>query len=305
MKNFLFAFLIFLIWSVFGMWYYSCIIKELCNEGNDAVVKENIVNDTPATKEESIESINESLINPVGAKTNVEALEFDFPKNLGIKLNLPNIGFPDGSQQFSKSIFEFLNKNQNKELIITGLMNLSESVSDSELGVKRANFVKSLLVDFGINADKISVTQKVEQFNFDNNGSYSGGIQFKFKDLSKEKLKAIESGIANKTLYSGFGSKEFIADNSLQTYALELRNYLDKYPDKQAEIIGHTDSSGALEANDWYGMERAKHVRNFLIEQGISNLKLKASSKGEREPVASNATIEGRRKNRRIEIKVN
>ena len=58
-------------------------------------------------------------------------------------------------------------------------------------------------------------------------------------------------------------------------------------------------------ANDWYGMERAKNVKQYLVSQGIDGSRLFASSKGELEPIESNATLEGRRKNRRIEIKIN
>ncbi len=254
---------------------------------------------------EVIETIQKEPSNPFELKDDNGNLIFKFPDNFGISANNNVINFPSGNVAFNKSVFKFLNENQNKELLITGLFNSDESNNNGALGLSRANFVKEMLVKFGVNADRVSVSNKLKDFSFDSNGMYKGGVLFDFVDLSEEKLKEIESGIANKTLYSGFGSKEFTADNTLQAYALELKNYLSKYPNKSANIVGHTDSVGDLEANDWYGMERAKNVKQYLESQGIDGLKLIASSKGETKPIDSNGTLEGRRKNRRIEIKVN
>ena len=286
------------------MWYHSCIIKEVCNntkaEQNVVVENETLKNDT-----EISETTPEKPSNPFEIKDEKGNLLFTFPDNLGIKIKNSSVNFPNGNDEFNESIFKFLNDNQNKELEITGLFNSDESSDNGALGLKRANFIKDLLVKFGINPDRISVKNKLKDFSFDTSGNYSGGVLFDFVDLSDEKILAKESGIANKTLYSGFGSKEFKADNTLQAYALELKNYLIKYPNKSANIVGHTDSVGDLEANDWYGMERAKNVKSYLESQGIDANRLLASSKGETEPIESNGTLEGRRKNRRIEIKVN
>lgn len=304
MKNFLIAFFVFLLWSIFGMWYHSCIIKEVCGD-NNAETKAIIETEAEDKSIEVSEITTKEPSNPFELKDENGKLIFTFPDNLGIKSNDFNVNFPSGSSEFSESVFKFLNDNQNQELLITGLFNSDESSDNGVLGLNRANFIKDILVKFGINTDRISVSNKLKDYSYDSNGNYKGGIIFDFMDISEEKLKKIESGIANKTLYSGFGSKEFRADNTLQAYALELKNYLNKYPNKSAIITGHTDSVGDLEANDWYGMERAKNVKRYLESQGIAVNRLNASSKGETEPIESNGTLEGRRKNRRIEIKVN
>ena len=304
MKNFLIAFVVFMIWSVFGMWYYTCIVQGLCVDENN-VITQDVSNNQDEIK---LSEINERYTNnsPVDQEGILDdkIIEFPFPDNLAIKSNSTAVNFPNGTTDFNESIFNFLNNNQDKELVITGLFNSKESNNNGELGLLRAESVKEQLVNFGINPDRISIENKFQDYSYDASGKFIGGLQFRFAKISTEKLKSIESGIANKTLYSGFGSKEFIPDNTLQAYALELKNYLTKYPDKNAEIIGHTDSTGDEEANDWYGMERAKNVQSFLVYQGISSNRLKASTKGEKEPVATNTTLEGRRKNRRIEIRV-
>lgn len=304
MKNFLVAFFVFLLWSIFGMWYHSCIIKELCHDTN---LDNQIITETDAIKNNDMTSdvSSKEISNPFEVKDEKGNVLFKFPDNLGIKANEFSINFPDGSDNFKELIFKFLNENQNKELTITGLFNSTETNNNGSIGLDRSNFIKNMLVKFGVNADRISLKNEFKDYNYDSEGNYTGGILFGFSDISEDKLKTIESGIANKTLYSGFGSKQFAPDNTLQAYALELKNYLNKYSNKSANIVGHTDSVGDLEANDWYGMERAKNVKLYLESQGIDGSRLVAFSKGETEPIDSNGTLEGRRKNRRIEIKVN
>lgn len=288
------------------MWYHACIIKEVCTDSEtqseQTIRNQNSVTQADTEASDTLSDLNE---NARLSETKIDKVNFNFPNNLGLKANERMVFFPDGQQAFKKSIFDFLNENQDKELIITGLFNSDEAKINDQIGNQRASYVKDLLVNFGINENRVSVKSKLSNFNYDRTKSYYGGIVFNFINFSDDKKKAIENGIVNKTLYSGFGSKEFSADNSLQAYALELMNYLEENPDKTANIIGHTDSVGDPLANDWYGMERAKNVKQYLISHGIHESRLITSSKGETEPIASNGTLEGRRKNRRIEIKVN
>jgi outer membrane protein OmpA-like peptidoglycan-associated protein len=75
-------------------------------------------------------------------------------------------------------------------------------------------------------------------------------------------------------------------------------------PDLRAHIVGHTDSDGSDEHNIALSKRRAEAVRNYLASQGIAAARLTIDWKGEREPVASNATASGKQENRRVEITV-
>jgi len=304
MKNFLFALGVFLLYSIFGMWYYSCIVKGLCN--TDAPVNTQVeVEKAPVIKnveEKKIVSIDNLTDDGfVVRDANGKSL-FSFPENIQINNKEGSVLIPESIDSFKDAIYKYLNVNQDMELIIIGLRNEDES---NTIGLERANEIKAILEDFGVNADKISVSEDKRAFKFKPDGTFIGGVNLTLSKLSAERLAEIESGIANKILYSGFASKEFRVDNTLQAYALELKNYLDKYPNKKATITGHTDSVGDDIANDWFGMERAKNVTRYLVSQGINANRLKALSKGETEPIDTNGTLEGRRKNRRTEIKVN
>jgi len=287
------------------MWYYSCIVKGLCNDNpsnSTSIESDTILNPEIAVPEKEIKSIDNLTEDGfVVRDANGESL-FSFPENLLINNKEGSIFIPESISGFKDLIFNYLNANQDMELVLTGLYNAEDKLT---MGMDRANEMKAILEDFGVNADKLSIEDGLRTFAYDSDGTFKGGLNFTVKKLSVSRLSEIESGIAYKTLYSGFGSKQFRADNTLQAYALELKNYLNKYPNKTAAITGHTDSVGDDIANDWFGMERAKNVKKYLTSQGIANNRLKAFSKGEKEPIDTNGTLEGRRKNRRIEIKVN
>lgn len=75
-------------------------------------------------------------------------------------------------------------------------------------------------------------------------------------------------------------------------------------PDVQVVITGHTDSVGSQQFNQVLSLERAQAVRNWLVQKGIASNRMRTVGRGENEPVASNATDEGRAENRRIEFYV-
>ncbi|MFM2038460.1 MAG: hypothetical protein RL432_1399 [Bacteroidota bacterium] len=84
----------------------------------------------------------------------------------------------------------------------------------------------------------------------------------------------------------------------------ELAAYLMENKQIDAEIIGHTDSDGDAEANRILSQKRAEAVRQYLIENGVEAIRVKATGKGESEPVTENNTAEGRAMNRRVEVKL-
>ena len=76
------------------------------------------------------------------------------------------------------------------------------------------------------------------------------------------------------------------------------------YPDLQLKIDGYTDSVGGEQYNQQLSDERAAAVRDYLISQGVSANNVIAQGFGKNDPIASNATPEGRQQNRRVEMLV-
>ncbi len=82
----------------------------------------------------------------------------------------------------------------------------------------------------------------------------------------------------------------------------KLINLLNRYPQMDVEIDGHTDSAGSEEKNLALSKARATSIANYLRKHGIDGRRLTVRGHGERFPIADNATSAGREKNRRIEI---
>jgi OOP family OmpA-OmpF porin len=81
-------------------------------------------------------------------------------------------------------------------------------------------------------------------------------------------------------------------------------NFLQKNTNYSAKIIGYTDSRGSASYNQRLSEKRANAVVSELIAQGVSSSQLTAKGAGEANPIATNATAEGRAQNRRIEAEL-
>jgi OmpA-OmpF porin, OOP family len=71
-----------------------------------------------------------------------------------------------------------------------------------------------------------------------------------------------------------------------------------------ARILGYTDSTGSVESNQRLSQARADSVARFLKARGLQANSIEVKGFGASDPVASNATAEGRAQNRRVEINV-
>lgn len=79
---------------------------------------------------------------------------------------------------------------------------------------------------------------------------------------------------------------------------------LREYDQTIVEVQGFTDSTGSNSLNMSLSQNRAQQVANYLQTGGIINQRLVTVGKGPSNPIASNATVEGRAKNRRVEIRL-
>ncbi|HOS87717.1 MAG: OmpA family protein [Comamonadaceae bacterium] len=68
--------------------------------------------------------------------------------------------------------------------------------------------------------------------------------------------------------------------------------------------VGHTDDVGTDAYNQKLSVKRAESVKAYLVSKGIEQNRVYTEGKGEKQPIASNKTAEGRAKNRRVEIEV-
>jgi len=84
----------------------------------------------------------------------------------------------------------------------------------------------------------------------------------------------------------------------------EAVKILNEYPEKKVIIKGYTCSIGTEAYNKGLSLRRAISVRNYLSNKGLKPNRLRVEGYGEGRPIGDNATLEGRRRNRRVEFKV-
>jgi len=93
-----------------------------------------------------------------------------------------------------------------------------------------------------------------------------------------------------------------LTENAFHSLA-ELAEYLSANPHRTITLVGHTDATGSRTANLTLSQERARTVRAVLTHRyGIDAGRIEADGVGDLVPRASNATDEGRRLNRRVEV---
>jgi outer membrane protein OmpA-like peptidoglycan-associated protein len=80
--------------------------------------------------------------------------------------------------------------------------------------------------------------------------------------------------------------------------------FVGRNPDSEIIIEGFTDSFGNYGYNKELSEYRADIVKNYFAGQGISLARIKSFGRGPENPIAANNTFEGRKQNRRVEVKV-
>jgi outer membrane protein OmpA-like peptidoglycan-associated protein len=89
-----------------------------------------------------------------------------------------------------------------------------------------------------------------------------------------------------------------------QTSLAKLAKILNKYPDTNILIEGHTDSTGTDEHNMVLSRERAQSVSQYLATLAVQSARFSITGYGETQPIVTNDTTEGQQKNRRVDIAV-
>ena len=125
------------------------------------------------------------------------------------------------------------------------------------------------------------------------------------QDLKNAKIERVGEGIKI-TFDSGilFAVDKSDLQPDAKTNITNLAKILNKYPDTNILIEGHTDSTGSSEHNQVLSEHRAGSVASFCKGLSVTGSRISTVGYGETQPVASNSTSEGRQQNRRVEIAI-
>ncbi|EHZ2549001.1 OmpA family protein [Vibrio vulnificus] len=147
-------------------------------------------------------------------------------------------------------------------------------------------------------------------------GAIGGGVGYYFDQQEKALREALlNSGVQvervgeNQLLLRlengiGFSSSSYALDSSIHNTLKGVAQILVEYPDTSLVIDGFTDSTGNDASNQILSERRAESVRSFLISQNVAAGRAVARGNGERYPLCTNSTAEGRACNRRVEIQI-
>jgi len=89
-----------------------------------------------------------------------------------------------------------------------------------------------------------------------------------------------------------------------ETNLTKLAKILNKYPDTNILIEGHTDNTGTEDYNMALSKDRAQSVSRYLATVEVASARFSIAGYGEAQPIVMNDNPEGRQKNRRVDIAV-
>lgn len=141
-------------------------------------------------------------------------------------------------------------------------------------------------------------------------GAIAGNILDKQEAELRQELENDEISITNtgdRLIVSMPDAILFAVDSStvnsgLRSDLLTVASSLQKYPDSDVQVVGHTDNTGGAAYNQGLSERRANAVADVLQEGGVTFDRLETIGRGEDQPIASNLTEDGKAQNRRVEI---
>lgn len=230
--------------------------------------------------------------------------------NVKTSFNESEFQFSSLSKDLSNRIDAYLNElksSSKKNIIITALYGANEKNTGifTDLGLARANNIKQLFVQQGIDASRIGIKSK--KVNSDKKEEFTK-LEFNYtdkieRDGSLEDYKVL---FEHEPIILYFRSKSDKLDlSSDQREAFkDLLGYMDLDPLVKIKVSGHTDATGERGPNLKLSEKRALQVRNILISNGMNPSRMIVKGYGPDRALATNKTAEGRSKNRRVEITV-
>ena len=146
-------------------------------------------------------------------------------------------------------------------------------------------------------------------------GGVAGGVIGNKMDKQAREIETALPGAEVERVGEGIklvlGENAVRFDTNKSTLTAAAKANLDKlvpvfnqYPDTNIQIYGYTDSTGSAEYNLKLSDQRAASVKTYLAGKGLAASRFVTTGLGIADPVASNETVDGRSKNRRVEFAI-
>jgi len=286
----------FLVWSAGSTYWYVCKIKGFCPT-------QQITATTPSAGENS----NENNASDVKDMSGVSVSETQAGETGDTGEMFTHwLYFDKGSAQpYIADSLQWQNfidklkaeKPENKKLKIIGLYLPGETEA---MGLQRAEAMKAWFTPYWNGEEILVEAEAAGDNNMENGKLWLDETHFMWVTdnafVQEKKDKVL--------IYFPYASDKAITTPEILAYLDELAAAMQQNPSMKVEITGYTDNTGTPEGNKWLGMQRAQYVADLLKQRGIDESRMIVASGGQENPIADNATLEGRRKNRRVEVKI-
>lgn len=291
------------------LYYYLC-CKSCYEDSNKTTEIETIVPEAPKIKDPTKHKF--SIIDSKSGMSFKSIGNFNFKASSFSILN----PVPEDLNSEVRKLTNYLNNNTNKAIDVTGLYTSTEKNNSAfpNLGLARANIVKNHLIKNGASSKSINIFGKINDSLVPNTkGIYFGPVAYLLKTIdtsdksANDDLASLKETIIANPLIMHFeiGNTSINLSPEQREKVAKISRYVDKTDNAIIQIIGHTDSKGKRADNIILGQNRANGIKEYFKKNGISESKIKTSSKGPDQPIADNTTKEGQAKNRRVVVTIN
>lgn len=322
-----------LAWLAGGTWFWVCQVKQLCDSAPMAYAAEARESQEARPSSEATGADEaDSEGPPASALSTVEVPASEgpvdpmvlmyqgktvwaSPENIRFGRSAPSARLDAEAARSLDELASFLASHPERELEITGIYAPEERRpgTNINLGLARANFVADELIKRGLAEGRIikSFDQQAAANLITEGGIIRNGVNLQLLSKLGEENAATPAEAATSflrtpppDLYFNFNSSELNMTPELRNYITQAIQYLKQHPEKKLRLIGHTDIVGEPDVNLIVGENRAVETSKYFLEFGLDEPQIVTDSKGSAEPKASNTTKEGRRLNRRVEIRI-
>ena len=200
-------------------------------------------------------------------------------------------------------------------LVLSGCQTTGNNVGGEEYDKAALGTIIGAAAGYGIskgNANKASQNNRAAAI-----GAVLGGAGGLYLDNKEKKLRQQMAGTGVEVKRNPDGSVGLVMpgnitfDTNKSNIKPNFYSTLNKVAQTLTEdnksgilVTGYTDSTGNDSINIPLSQARAQSVASYLASQGVSTTRINAQGHGAANPIASNATAEGREQNRRVEISI-
>jgi len=194
--------------------------------------------------------------------------------------------------KFRDSLINTLSEDKILEIQGFDFSDEKNASGQSSLGLSRAQQVRKMLAS--VKDGQIRLTSGKMTKNCREEEMYNL-IRFK---TSRNNVVEIDD---RTLIYFPVNSSNKLNDGQVEDYLNKVASRV-KSSGETVILTGHTDSDGEEASNMLLGKRRAEVIKSYLVSRGVSGRKILTNTKGETSPITSNATENGKAKNRRTEL---